>query len=148
MNADLSALKNIHLPKPVSIWPLAPGWIITIILMVAALLIGSILFRRGLRRYQLRKSILQELDTIKQNYLSKQTPGNATCFHLSKLLKRLLLLKEKREDVASLSGNAWLDAFNEYTFAKVIYDNEYKESCDVDLSPYFDEIKKAIKKKV
>ena len=30
----LSALKDIHLPEGVSLWPLAPGWYVIIILLL------------------------------------------------------------------------------------------------------------------
>ena len=54
---DLSGLRDIHLPKEPSWWPLAIGWWIVIGGVIIALMIGGIIFLkwyRHPRHYALR----------------------------------------------------------------------------------------------
>jgi hypothetical protein len=100
--ADLSKLRNIVLPPPVSFWPPAPGWWI-----VGAALAGAalILLMQGFLRYRrnaYRRQALHELDAI-------GPPRNAArAQHISAVLKRTALVAFPRRDVARLSGASWL----------------------------------------
>ena len=48
MNPAELPLRDIHLPEPVSWWPMAPGWwwVIGLLLLASAVVTGIILYRR------------------------------------------------------------------------------------------------------
>jgi hypothetical protein len=64
MNDPLAELKDIHLPPPVSSWPLAPGWwaLFIIIIIVFATVVYAYMFYK--RRHGWRKAALAELAAI------------------------------------------------------------------------------------
>ena len=103
MNPDLSQLRDIHLPPPVSWWPLAPGWWALIIL--AALIAAGLawwLHRRSSNRW--RRQALLEL----QQLHTQQNEAHDAVIALSVLLRRVAIARFPREEVAGLHGDAWL----------------------------------------
>ena len=100
--ADLSNLRDIVLPPPVSFWPPAPGWWI----VGAALLAASLfLLAKQVARYRrnaYRRAALKELDRI------GPVADAATAQRVSTILKRTALAAFPRTEVAHLSGPAWL----------------------------------------
>lgn len=93
--ASLSNLRDIVVPPPVSFWPPAPGWwIVGAACVVAAGLAIAALVRRH-RRNAYRREALRALET-------------AEAADISAILKRAALAAFPREQVASLSGSAWL----------------------------------------
>ena len=103
----LSGLRDWHLPNPVSWWPPAPGW-----WLVAGLLaLGSVLAVRWWWRWRWQcasaRSALRQLDVLKTTLA---TDGDRRRFMVgvSQLLRRLALVRFPREQVAGLSGDAWL----------------------------------------
>ena len=101
MTPDLSQLRDIHLPPPVSAWPPAPGWGLLAVLTLIALGLGVWGWLRY-RRDRWRRAALKEL-----RRLSEQEPA-ARIRELSVLLRRVALRRYPREEVAALSGEAWL----------------------------------------
>lgn len=99
----LATLRDIHYPDPIAWWPPAPGWFITIALIIL-LTIGFILVCCKIyKKHTMKKTILGELDKIKQQ--SKQENATAA---LSILLKRVAISYYSRERVVTLSGQDWL----------------------------------------
>jgi hypothetical protein len=100
-------LRDIHLPDAIGWWPLAPGWWIVIVLLLigAVLLLIRVLGNR--RRNAPRRYALRELAAIEADYLQHR---NAVVFarQMSELLRRGMLAYAPREDVAGLTGGAWL----------------------------------------
>jgi hypothetical protein len=100
--ADLSNLRDIVLPPPVSYWPPAPGWWI-LAAMVAALLV--LLVARQIihhRHDAYRRTALREIAAL-------PTPLDAEgAQKLSAILKRAALVAFPRAEVAGLTGTAWL----------------------------------------
>jgi len=99
-------LKDIHLPEPVSWWPLAPGWwglIILIAALIGLFFLGRTLYRRG----QLRREAHQALQNIQARHKSHQNDQQLAA-DLSTLLRRVTLSYSSRDDVASLTDDAWL----------------------------------------
>jgi len=99
---DLSGLRDIHLPKEPSWWPLAIGWWIVIGGVMIALMIGGIIFLkwyRHPRQYALRE--LKKTYTESPNIvlLARQ---------ISILLKRIALMQYPRTKVATLSDEKWV----------------------------------------
>lgn len=97
----LAALRGIHLPEAIGLWPLAPGWWIALGVVVAAILVAAIAIR--VRRASLAYHALRELDA-----LDCQTEDvQVLAVSISELLRRVALRRYGPERVASLHGSAW-----------------------------------------
>lgn len=100
---DLSGLKDIHVFAPPPVFPPAIGWWLVlggVLVLLALIGICIYYWRKSPKRYAL---IL--LNKLQSEPLDMQEIG----VQLGILLKRVSLLKFKREDVAALSGQAWSD---------------------------------------
>ncbi len=101
MKPDLSQLRDIHLPAPVSWWPPAPGWWLLAALTLTALGMIYLIYRRR-RRARWRRAALAELGQLRgatgQQYLGE----------VSVLLRRVAVTRFPRHDVAALTGDDWL----------------------------------------
>jgi hypothetical protein len=93
--SDLSNLRDIAVPPPVSFWPPAPGWWVVgaACLVAGGLAVAAVVRHR--RRNAYRREALREL-------------ASAEASDISAILKRAALAAFPREQVASLSGPAWL----------------------------------------
>jgi hypothetical protein len=101
--SDLSNLRDIVLPPDVPLWPPAPGWWIVAAACAAAA--GGIAAMAMLRhrRNAYRREALRALERI--DGLAEP----AAAWQVSTVLKRAALVAYPREEVARLSGAAWLD---------------------------------------
>jgi hypothetical protein len=88
MPVESLPLRDIHLPEPVSWWPPAPGWWLLLI-CIAVIIAGIVLFRKIRKRRLLKRTVLAELDIIRRRY------HDSISFY-------------QRENSASLTGAAWL----------------------------------------
>jgi hypothetical protein len=100
--ASLEDLHDIVLADPVSWWPPAPGWYV-----VSAVAVGlAIHFAiRALRRY--RRNAYRR-DALAMLHHASDDPSSLIS-KVAVLLKRTALSAFPREQVASLTGEAWLD---------------------------------------
>lgn len=99
-------LRDIHLPAPPPWWPPAPGWwFLGLLLLVLLLVLGWYLVRAWQRRQRWR-ALQLTLQRIERDLIER--PGPAQLAALSALLKRIALQRFPHEQVASLSGYAWL----------------------------------------
>lgn len=100
---SLQYLHDIVVPDPVSWWPPAPGWYgVLLLLLTVTIGMGA----RAVRRWQrnaYRREALALLDE-----LADREPGADWMVHLAAILKRTALSAFPREQVAALSGAAWL----------------------------------------
>jgi hypothetical protein len=93
--SDLSNLRDIVVPPDVSFWPPAPGWwVVGAVCAGAAGFVIAAVVRRW-QRNAYRREALHALETAEGR-------------HISAILKRTALAAFPREQVASLSGPAWL----------------------------------------
>ncbi len=101
----LAHLRDIHLPPPISLWPLAPGWYVLII--VGLILIAAIIYfsAKAWRQQQRRRSILMEINNYCDHYA--ENPSLAL-EKISALIRRIALARFDRGEVASLTGDNWL----------------------------------------
>lgn len=100
-------LRDLHLPEPVSWWPLAPGWWFVII-VVAMVLIW--LSRRAFANWRAnapRRFAVRELGNIENDYLQHGSPVQLAQ-QISELLRRSMLAYAPRDEVAGLTGEHWL----------------------------------------
>lgn len=116
---DLSGLKDIHLPELPSAWPLpAAFWIALSVAFftVVAIRWGWRYFHR-ITAYKYAKRQVESL--------TKQFNGNGykTAYEICLLLRRIALMKFRRENVSSLSGKDWR-LFLEKTTKKPVFTGE------------------------
>ncbi|MBN4053290.1 DUF4381 domain-containing protein [Haliea sp. AH-315-K21] len=115
----LSQLADIHLPDPVSFWPLAPGWWLVIVLILAGLcwlgfqLLKKIMLNRRLQTAQreLIKAIQAYRDTINNKDSDPNKAGLDYLYAVNTVLNRVALYTDPKHsrDIAKLSGNPWLE---------------------------------------
>ena len=94
--ADLANLRDIVMPAAIPWWPLAPGIWILLAGLLATAIVASL---RAFRQYQAnayRREAIRELD------------GLTDMTGVMPLLKRAAMAAYGRENVASLSGDAFL----------------------------------------
>ncbi|MEL7185741.1 MAG: DUF4381 domain-containing protein [Pseudomonadota bacterium] len=101
-------LRDLHLPEAVGWWPLAPGW------WVLAGCLAILAAWQGYRWLQRRRYLapqryaLRELAQLEATYLQKRDPVTLGK-NLSNLLRRAMLAYAPRDEVAGLTGDAWLE---------------------------------------
>ena len=98
----LAGLKPLREPVPIDWWPPAPGWWLLAIALTGITVFATRYLLGTWRQRQLRRSILGELDNI-----DARSPAEVATY-VSTLLRRVALMRFERDEVASLSGDAWL----------------------------------------
>ncbi|MCF6323885.1 MAG: DUF4381 domain-containing protein [Gammaproteobacteria bacterium] len=105
MDAELP-LRDIHLPAAISWWPPAPGWwMLLVLVLVAVLLVWW--WQRRKAALRVRIAALAEWGVLMEAFQREQNV-NQLVQGLSVLLRRVSLSYYPREEVAGLSGEAWL----------------------------------------
>ncbi len=107
----LASLREIHLPAPITWWPLAWGWLVLFCFLV--FLSGLTLFyaRRHYQRGRARREALRCLMHYEKEY-QQGVSGQILSAHVSELLRRLALVYFPRKEIASLQGELWLAFLN------------------------------------
>jgi hypothetical protein len=111
----VAGLIDIPLPTQVSLWPQTWMSRIAIAVLVAAAIAALLWFIHHRRVNRYRREALSELDRIERTFAG-QAPKELTA-QLSVLVRRTALAVFPREQIASLSGPAWL-AFLDKTCGK------------------------------
>lgn len=107
----LNELRDIHLPDPVSIWPLAPGWWALIVLVpILYFVIRYIVKQIMMPKY--KKLALQVLSNIETEFLISNN-AHETCGEISLLIRTALVAKLGNQAVAGLVTEEWLDYLDE-----------------------------------
>lgn len=104
MPTESLPLRDIHLPLPVGIWPLATGWWFLIAALIAVIAIVLLLIQRH-RRPTALKQALAEVDRL---FGTSQISNVQRNQEISLILKKLAVTTYPREDVAGLSGQEWI----------------------------------------
>jgi hypothetical protein len=96
-------LKDIHLPEAISWFPPAIGWWLLIILMPLLIYLSITLYQRLTRKTALKtaKQLLTQL-------INSPLDNNQKLSELSVLLRRVAISIMPAQQVASLTGDAWL----------------------------------------
>ena len=102
---DSLPLKDIHLPADVGYWPWAWGWWCLLLACAVGLLAGWWLCRRYRQQRHLRLATNLLHDIINNTQYSEVEKLRA----LSQWLRRVVLSTAPREQVAGLTGLAWLE---------------------------------------
>ena len=90
MQPEPLPLRDIHLPAPVSWWPLADGWWWCVALLLLAA-VALAWWWRGTPSRRARRAALAELAEIENDY-ARDGEGHACAQAVSRLLRRLALL--------------------------------------------------------
>jgi hypothetical protein len=103
----LADLHGYHLPDPVSWWPPAPGWWLLMLLGLCLLGVLTWWLVRRYRHEAAGRAAQAELLVLRA---ALTQDGDTAVFvrGLSRLLKRLALVRFPRRAVAGLSGEDWL----------------------------------------
>jgi hypothetical protein len=103
----LRQLDDIKGLGAISIWPLAPGWWVLLILCAILFVIGIVFYLRQ-RAWQRswKKDASQSLSKLEEEL--KVENAQATVSALSAILRRIAIRKFSRSDCAGLQGDQWL----------------------------------------
>lgn len=106
LSPEALPLRDIHLPEPVSWWPLAPGWwllLIAIILLVALfVIVKKIRYSRRIKR-----ASREALQSVTKQYQQDRNKVHLAQ-NLSTLLRRASISFYPRRNTAGLTGRDWL----------------------------------------
>jgi len=107
MNENALPLRDLHLPEAIGWWPLAPGWWVVLTVVVAVL--GYLLWRvyKRWRFNAPRRFALLELARYEADFFEHRNPVMLGK-QVSELLRRAMLAYAPRDEVAGLTGEAWL----------------------------------------
>jgi len=106
MNPAALQLRDIHLPAPISWWPLAPGWWVLVGLFIMLVVIGAWWRHRHQCRYY-RRIALSQLAELEER--CRQTPQEVALIpELSRLLRHMAILHYPSHNCAGLEGQQWL----------------------------------------
>lgn len=98
-------LRDIHLPDPISWWPLAIGWWLVFIIGLFFVCLMIFLIRRWVRP-TLRKEAVKTLDEIETNFQTNANAQNCVS-EISVLLRRIVISRDPKN--AGITGVAWLE---------------------------------------
>jgi hypothetical protein len=136
--AALRSLHDIAIPTPVSWMPQTWGWMVLGLILLAGLMTVFLLWLRRCRANAYRRKARRILDGIEIRIRNPETRQGAIR-ELARLLKRTALAAWPRDQVASLSGAAWvrfLDGHAEgdagHALARLLDDFEYRGGSSVD----------------
>jgi hypothetical protein len=115
MNGNpLDNLRDIHLPQDVSWWPLAIGWWILIAMLLIAI---TYLTYYLIKRYRLSLTKRQAMQLLNDYQAAHQThqDNKRLLSDYSSLIRRIVMSYYPREQLASVTGDAWLKQLNSLT---------------------------------
>lgn len=110
--ASLDNLHGIIEPDAIGFFPLTPGWVMVLFLLLALLFHWSVQAYKRYKQSHYRREALKELAAYKNN-------NNEQTIALLSLAKRVGIAAYGRKEVAKLSGNSWWDYMQTHSKAKV-----------------------------
>jgi len=116
-------LRDIHLPDPVSWWPVSAGWWLVFV-SVLLLLITIFVIRKIYKSRQLKRDINSEIERIKKQFTHDQDKSQLAK-SLSILLRRASISFYPAKDIAGLTGQNWLTLLDQ-TNAKPLNDFQFQ----------------------
>lgn len=140
-------LRDIHLPPPVSWWPLAIGWWILLGLIVFVVVLCVWLYlRRRRRRLSAAYLATIELSGLRRHY-QQHRDVRLLASEISVLLRRMSISAYPREETAGLTGEHWLQHLDrplpERPFSqgpgRILIEAPYRRSVRIDeIDPLFE----------
>lgn len=144
MNTDLQQLKDIHLPPLINMWPIAPGWIVLLVILFVTMCSSLYFWHKANKRKYTVNFALAKLEKLHQLLIDNPENINIAA-EISTLLRRTALYYYRREEIAGLSGKHWLHflncsgdttKFTEET-GRLLTDAPYRKDSVTDLNPLF-----------
>jgi hypothetical protein len=132
-------LRDIHLPEASLWWPPAPGWWLSLLLIVGlAILLPQLL--RWFRHKPLRRLSLQELTRIRQAY-NKGQSERAVLNEVASLLRRVTISYYGRNAKAAVTGEDWLRQLRQLSAdssftpqqLELLVHERYRAQCEFDI---------------
>lgn len=136
----LSELADIHMPGDISWWPLAPGWWILAVLLLAAVAFSSWRLQQRTRLQRRLGGALSELDRARAILTTGDADADLQYVNqVNAVLRRVALLHLDAERVAGLSGQAWVDFLRSHDragllnteLASVLAQGRFARRCNV-----------------
>ncbi len=137
MQTEQLPLRDIHLPDAINLfWPLAPGWWLLLAFLLFLIFISIWLFKRHKAPKRIARRHLKKLEIAYSEKPKKLVQ------EISMLLRRFYITKYPRQEVASLTGDSWLEFLDNqlgkqsFTTGKgrCLIDGPYRPSCaDIDI---------------
>ena len=142
----LAQLRDIHLPEPVSWWPLAFGWWLLAALLLAAATLALYYGGRILHSRYLRQRALAELARVRDRYPYTDTDGDPETLKLryvngvNTVLRRVALFHFPGSAAGSLSGADWVGFIRDRgdaslldeQMAEALSSGRFQTRCEVD----------------
>ena len=123
----LAQLKDIHLPAAVNNYPIAPGWWLLAIIVLALIIYGLVKCRQYLVKRKHKKAALAQLSAKAEigtivallkwaalQYFPRQAVANLTGYEFKDFLVASLPVKHQ-ENFTELSGQYFISAYEEQT---------------------------------
>ncbi len=123
----LAQLKDIHLPAEVNNYPIAPGWWLLAVILLALIIYGLVKCRQYLVKRKHKKAALAQLSAKAEigtivallkwaalQYFPRQTVANLTGHEFKNFLVASLPVKHQ-ENFTELSGQYFISAYEEQT---------------------------------
>ena len=104
--APMLELRDIHAAPAPGWWPPAPGWWVLAILLAVLLVLGMLWLRRRYQRRRFKRQAILELEHITDRY---KDDYDGLVAETGIWLRRVALQRYPQEEVASLTGSAWLE---------------------------------------
>jgi len=106
-NQALDQLKEIHLPEPINLWPIAPGWLLLALITLGGLIaIGWFSYKR-IAKNQYRRLAIKQLIMHFNDYKNHQSDRQLVVL-VNRLLKTVAIQRYPSERCAGLSGHMWV----------------------------------------
>ena len=102
---DLSGLRDIHIPEALNtFWPPAPGWwLLLFLILLTPIVLYFIHF------YRLRSAKIYALKQLEILEQTAKSDAGRYAEEVSKLLRRIAILRFGKDEVASLAEREWVD---------------------------------------
>lgn len=145
MNKELAKLKDIHLPQPINMWALAPGWILLAIILMCLISVGVYFWYKAQQKKSTIKFALAYLTKLQSIMIDNPNNINIAA-EISTLIRRTALHYFPREQIAGLTGDDWLHFLNDSSenavftadIANLLTEVPYQKNNIHDLTPLFD----------
>lgn len=131
VSGSLQNLRDVHMPEAVSMWwPPAIGWFILASILLCLMVLGVYYIFCTWERRRIRREAIGYLNELAAECENENDQHYATA--CASIIRRVAIAYFKRENVASLYGEAWLSFLCHYHRDK----NQYEQFAILVRSPY------------